>query len=186
VAPQKWKEKTSLKKKTFKPEKVVESALKKIEEKAEKSERDSVQAAIDRLRSKVGKSKSPPSAKEAVAKGFESGSGERTGLPPGGRLTGKLATEILMYQQEISYQIRNNWVFSQELAGMRTDLEARLMIKIMANGEIKDVWFEKRSGNRHLDESAYKAVVKSSPLPELPRGYQYYSVGLIFTPSGLQ
>jgi colicin import membrane protein len=186
VAPQKWKEKTSLKKKTFKPEKVVGSAIKRIEKKAEKSERDSVSAAIDRLRSKVGEAEATRSVKEEVAKGQESGFGKRTGLPPGGRLTGKLATEILLYQQEISYHIRNNWVFSEEVAGKRTDLEARLMIQITANGEIKDIWFEKRSGNRHLDESAFKAVVKSSPLPALPRGYQYYKVGLIFTPSGLQ
>ncbi len=186
VAPQKWKEKTSLKKKTFKPEKVVQSAIKRIEKKAEKSERDSILAAIDRLRSKVGEAEATGSVKEEVAKGRKSGSGQRTGVPAGGRLTGRLATEILMYQQEISYHIRNNWVFSEELAGKRVDLETRLRIKIMANGEIKDVWFEKRSGNRYLDESAYKAVVKSSPLPVLPRGYQYYNVGLIFTPSGLQ
>ena len=72
------------------------------------------------------------------------------------------------------------------MADQRTDVEARLMIKIMANGEIRDIWFEKRSGNRYLDDSAYKAVMKSSPLPALPRGYQFYTVLLGFTPSGLQ
>ena len=72
------------------------------------------------------------------------------------------------------------------LAGKLSDLETRIMIKIMANGEIKDVWFEKRSGNQYLDESAYKAIVKSNPLPPLPKGYQFYQVGLIFTPTGLQ
>lgn len=186
VAPQQWKEKTSLKKKTFKPDKVVKSAIKRIEKEAEKSELDSVSAAIDRLRNKVGEAETTATAPGKVAKDESSGFGQRTGMSAGGRLTGKLATEVLMYQQEISYHIRNNWVFSEELAGKRTDLETRLMIKIMANGEIKEVWFEKRSGNRYLDESAYKAVMKSNPLPALPSGYQYYNVGLIFTPSGLQ
>ncbi len=58
----------------------------------------------------------------------------------------------------------------------------------MQNGKIKDIWFEKKSGNSYFDESAFKAVKKSDPLPKLPKEYfkPYYNLGLIFTPSGLK
>jgi colicin import membrane protein len=74
------------------------------------------------------------------------------------------------------------------LTGGRTDLEAVLVIKIMPNGEIQDIWFEKKSGNSYFDDSVYKAVKKSNPLPPLPKDYQrpFYNVGLVFTPSGLR
>jgi colicin import membrane protein len=64
-------------------------------------------------------------------------------------------------------------------------MEVRILIKILKSGQIRDIWFETRSGNRFLDESALKAVKKSNPLSPLPRGYNTYDVGLIFTPSGL-
>jgi len=99
---------------------------------------------------------------------------------------GRPAPEILVYQQEIAYHVRNNWAYPEQLAGQRKDLETRLVISIMASGEIKDVRFDKRSGNSYLDDSAYKAVVKSNPLPPLPKGYQFYTVILGFTPAGLQ
>ncbi len=192
LAPQKWKEKTSLKEKTFKPEKVVKSAIKRLEKTAEASKPDPLATALDRLREKVEKSEKADSA-TGVPGGTagsrsknQAGQGAGSGLSGGGGLPGVLTTAILLYQRDIHDRVRNNWVFSEELAGARSDLETRLMVKIMANGEIKDVWFEKRSGNRYLDDSAYKAVMKSNPLPPLPKGYKQYNVGFIFTPSGLQ
>ena len=96
--------------------------------------------------------------------------------------------KIDLYQLEIKFQIQKNWAFSEQLAGNHNNLESILVIKIMPNGEIKDVWFEKKSGNSHLDESARKAILKSDPLPPLPSEINgpYFTVGMIFTPSGLQ
>jgi colicin import membrane protein len=95
---------------------------------------------------------------------------------------------LRIYQAEIAYQIQKNWAFSEQMAGGRTDLEAALGIKIMADGEIEEVWFDQRSGNRLLDDSAYRAVIKSSPLPPLPHGLfkDQYIVGLKFGPKGLK
>jgi colicin import membrane protein len=58
----------------------------------------------------------------------------------------------------------------------------------MPDGEVRDVWFEKKSGNAYFDDSAFKAVKKANPLPQLPKGYlrPFYNLGLIFTPSGLK
>lgn len=86
-------------------------------------------------------------------------------------------------------RINRNWAFSEHLASRRFNLEAVLVIRIRADGEIVDIWFEKKSGDRYFDNSAYNAVVKSNPLPPLPRAYtayaDTYTIGLRFTPSGL-
>ena len=186
VAPKKGRKiKESLKKKTFKPSKVVKSAITRIEKQVEDSRPNPVIEAINRLKSKVGSSEARDI--EAKREGLTGGQG---GNVPGGALaTGYLALKpIDIYKAEIPYHIEKNWAFSEQLSGGDTDLVAVVVIKIMQNGEIKDIWFEKKSGNSYFDESAFKAVKKSDPLPELPKEYfkSYYNLGLIFTPSGLK
>jgi len=95
-------------------------------------------------------------------------------------------SQIEIYQAEVSVRLKNNWVFSEKLAGDTKGLESRLVIKIMADGKITDVWFEKRSGNTYLDNSAYKTVMRSNPLPPLPEGFAYFHLVLGFTPTGLK
>jgi colicin import membrane protein len=181
VAPKKGKKiKESLKKKTFKSSKVVKSAITRIEKQVEDSSPNPVIEAINRLKSKVGSSE----ARDIGVKGDG-----LAGIPGGTLATGYLALKpIDIYKAEIPYHIEKNWAFSEQLAGGDTDLIAVVVIKIMQNGEIKDIWFEKKSGNTYFDESAFKAVKKSDPLPKLPKEYlkSYYNVGLIFTPSGLK
>jgi len=55
-------------------------------------------------------------------------------------------------------------------------------VKIMKDGKIRDIWFERRSGNAYFDDSAFKAVKKSDPLPPLPQGFSepFYKVGFRF------
>jgi colicin import membrane protein len=185
VAPKKGRKiKESLKKKTFKPSKVVKSAITRIEQQVEVSRPDPVIEAINRLKTKVGSSE----ARDIGGKG-EGLTGQQGGMPGGAMTTGYLALKpIDIYKAEIPYHIEKNWAFSEQLSGGDTDLVAVVVIKIMQNGEIKDIWFEKKSGNSYFDESAFKAVKKSDPLPELPKEYlkPYYNLGLIFTPSGLK
>ena len=115
--------------------------------------------------------------------------GTPSGRPGGSGLTSAQERDrVRIYQAEIAYQVQKNWAFSEQLAGGRTDIEAALGIKIMSDGEITDIWFDQRSGNRHLDESAYRAIVKSNPLPPLPQGLfgSQYTVGLRFGPGGIK
>lgn len=186
VATKKSKKiKKSLKKKTFKPSNVVKSAITRIEKQVEDSRPDPVIEAINRLKTKVGSSE----ARDIGAKG-EGLTGQGGNIPGGALTTGYLALKpIDIYKAEIPYHIEKNWAFSEQLAGGGdTDLVAVVVIKIMQTGVIKDIWFEKKSGNSYFDESAFKAVKKSDPLPELPKEYlkPYYNLGLIFTPSGLK
>ena len=95
---------------------------------------------------------------------------------------------MVRYKSLMPNHIESKWVFNEQLVGGRTNLVSVIVIKIMPNGEITDIWFEKKSGNSYFDDSVYKAVKKSSPLPPLPREYTrpYYELGLIFTPKGLK
>ena len=188
LAPEKKKPKKSLKKKTLDRSKMIDSALEKIEKKVEKTETDSVTSAIEQLKRKVAASEAPPLTGSGGAASGKAGAG--TVGPAGGAGAGgaRVQESILIYQAEIQYQIQKNWAFSQQLAGDNTQLEAVLAIKVLRSGEIEDIWFDKKSGNEYLDDSAHKALVKSNPLPPLPNDYMgpYYKVGLRFGPKGLK
>ena len=174
--------KKSLKKKTFKSSRVVKSVIARVEKKVEEARPNPIAEAIDRLKNKVAIGCQEPQLRTGVAS-------SSTGVAGSHGAGGKKTLELIdIYKSQISYYIEKNWAFSKQLAGGRTDLAAVVVIRIMRNGEIKDVWFEKKSGNTYFDESAYKAVMKSNPLPMLPKGYlrPYYNLGLIFTPSGLR
>ena len=186
LAPKTIKPKKSLKKETFDRSKIIDSAIDRIEKKVEKTETDSVASAIEELKRKVA-------ATESQTETGTGGSGKAVGGvagPAGGSGGGgaRVQESILIYQAEIQYQIQKNWAFSQQLAGDNTQLEAVLAIKVLRNGEIEDIWFDKKSGNGYLDDSAYKAIVKSNPLPPLPNDYMgpHYKVGLRFGPKGLK
>lgn len=185
IAPKSKKIKKSLKKKTFKSSKVVKSAIAAIEKKVEDSRQDPVAEAIDRLKTKVEKSGRIGQPGHKIGKGT---------VRPGAGITGgsgagdKHALELIdIYRVEIAYQIQKNWAFSESLAGGRTDLVVELAFTVMPGGEIKDIWFDTRSGNRYLDESAYKAVMKSNPVNPHPSGLseKVVYVGLRFGPKGL-
>ncbi len=171
--------KESLKKKTFKPSKIVKSAITKIEKQVANSRPNPVIAAINRLKNKAGSTE---------AKDIEANGGGLIGQ--GGALAKgyRMLKPIDIYKAEIPYHIEKNWAFPEQLTGGDTNLVAVVVIKIMQNGAIKDIWFEKKSGDSYFDESAFKAVKKSDPLPKLPKEYlkAYYNLGLIFTPSGLK
>ena len=188
LAPEKAKPKKSLKKKTLDRSKMIDSALDRIEKKVEKTETDSVTSAIEQLKRKVAASEAPPLTGSGGAASGRAGTGAVG--PSGGAGIGgaRVQESILIYQAEIQYQIQKNWAFSQQLAGDNTELEAILAIKVLRNGEIEDIWFDKKSGNAYLDDSAYKALVKSNPLPPLPNDYlgPHYKLGLRFGPKGLK
>lgn len=172
--------KRSLKKKTFKPEKVVKRAINRIKKDVEASKSDQIKKALARLEEQVEKTGPLNLDKQGAPKGPK--------VPGDAGADSKKALELIdIYRVEIAYRIQKNWAFSEQLAGGQTDLEAWVAIKIARNGEIKDIWFDKRSGNDYFDEAAKNAIKKSNPLPPLPNGYlrPYCEAGFHFTSSGL-
>jgi colicin import membrane protein len=93
-----------------------------------------------------------------------------------------------LYRIEIAYQIQKNWAFNDQLAGDDQSLMAAIVFKVMPDGEIRDVFFTDHSGNAYLDESAYKAIIKSNPVDRHPQGLvrPYVEIGIRFTPQGIR
>ncbi|MFW6335017.1 MAG: energy transducer TonB, partial [Desulfosalsimonas sp.] len=159
------------------PDKVISDAVSRMEREAEKNKPDAVSDRIARLQGEV--------EGQDYKKRFRENSRQGSGGSGGRSHSGDLSP-MEIYQAEVAALMKQNWAFSPDMAGENArGLEARLVIKIMSDGEISDVWFEKRSGNDYLDESAYRTVMKASPLPPLPEGRSRYHLLLGFTPSGL-
>ncbi len=174
--PKPAKKKRALKKKTYRADKVLDSARKAMEKNVVKSAEKQTQDTLGKAFSRLAKEVKKQGGSRPLANVSGSGAtGDKTDY-----------TAIDLYNLELMYKIRQNWAFNERLAKADKGLEARVLIKILKNGQIRDVWFETRSGNRYLDESALKAVKKSSPLSPLPKGYASYEIGLKFSPSGLK
>jgi colicin import membrane protein len=187
VASEPKKPKKSLKRETFKPSESIQSALSQIEKKVETAPPpDPLKETLKKLEKRVER------AEAAGTPGGSGASSVSTPGPAGAKASGgdgqAALTQITIYQAEIPFHIQRHWAYSEQMAGGQKDLAAWIIIKIMPNGEIADIWFEKKSGNTYLDESAFKAVKKSSPLPPLPKGYNkpFMDLGLRFTPLGLE
>ena len=181
IAPKKKKIKKSLKKKTFKSARVVKSAITQLEKNVEKSRPDQIRQAIDRLKDQVKKT-GPNNRK--THNGVKS-----PGIPGESGAGSKKVLELIdIYRIEIAYLIQKSWAFSEQMAGGQKNLEAYLALKVMPNGEIKDIWFDKRSGNNYFDDSAKKAIMKSNPVRPHPPGVTkpFVIVGLRFTPKGIK
>lgn len=184
LAPKKWKPKTSLKEKTFKTSTAVKHAIRELEKKTHRLHEKELASALARLKKEVRRQGPAVGLQReaAAGKAFPGAADGQSGLSP------RALQQIDIYKTEVAYEIQKHWAFSDQLFGDKPGLETVLVIKILPDGTISDIWFEKRSGNRYLDESAYRAVQKSNPLPRLPEGYlrPFYNLGLVFTPSGLK
>jgi len=71
------------------------------------------------------------------------------------------------YYAEIWARIRGQWSMPQGILP-KGDVETVINVRILRNGAVVDVGFEKKSGNRYFDDSAVRALKKASPLPPLP------------------
>lgn len=185
MAPRADQPKTSLKHATFQPDKAMQQALARLEQEVAQTtpqetpatdpeSNESLEDALARLRAQVGDT------------GLLQNTGSGTGRG-GGRSTPQQLRSIDIYRAMLPGHIEHNWAFNPQLTGGQSDLSAIIMIRIARSGEIQDIWFEKKSGNRFLDDSADNAVRKSNPLPPLPSDYpqSHYTLGLIFTAAGL-
>ncbi|MEW6079701.1 MAG: TonB C-terminal domain-containing protein [Thermodesulfobacteriota bacterium] len=180
------KVKTALKEKTFNPAQNLDKAIARLEKKVEQKKEDapestdSINQALSRLRQAEENSHQSVTVSGSVG----GGGGPGLGGPAGGGSNKELEA-IDIYKLEIRYHILKNWVFSSQLVGADQELKTVIGIKIDADGTITDTWFDRKSGNEYYDDSAYKAVLKSNPLPRLPDGFRSYTVGLEFTPSDM-
>ncbi len=181
IVKKKKKVKRSLKKRTYKSALVRKTAIKQIEPKVKQEKSDPLAEAFERLRREIKK------AETGKQENKKPGNNIRSENFKG--IAGKKRLELInIYRVEVAYQVQKNWAFSEQLAGGRNDLMSEIAFKIMPDGQIHDIWFDKRSGNIYLDESARKAIMKTNPVRPHPKGIKksYIIVGLRFTPEGIK
>ena len=101
--------------------------------------------------------------------------------------SGTIELRIKVYYTIIWGKIRESWILPGGLVKNQEGLEAIISFKILRDGKIEDIRFEKFSGNSYFDKSVLRAVEKADPLPPLPREFkeEYLDVGVRFHPSEL-
>ncbi len=183
VAKPRKQTKKALKYKTFKSKKVVKNALKRVEKKLDAQPPKPLEDTIKKLREKVAKEGRPGPAGDTTVKSDKVG---KSGVF--GRGTRKEIELIDLYRLEIAYAINKNWAYAEQLSGSGKKLMASIAFKVMPDGDIVDIFFTDRSGNQYLDDSAFKAIKKSSPVKPHPDKLSrpYVEMGLRFTPEGVR
>ncbi len=178
--PQEIEKKQSMKKRTYKRERVMESAIKNVEKQVTATETDQKQQALDQIRSAVA----AQAAQEPGTSESSTAATDRSGLWG----EGKTSTDIeRIYTAEVAFHIKKNWAFSEQMAGGEKNLTNEVVIRIARSGDIDEIWFDRRSGNSYFDDSTYKAILKSSPLPTIPDEIQApLTLGFRFNPDGLK
>lgn len=68
------------------------------------------------------------------------------------------------------------------------DLSTTIAVTISANGKIKNMFIENSSGDKIFDQFVLKALRAADPLPNIPPALkkQYFDIGLVFKPGGIQ
>lgn len=104
-----------------------------------------------------------------------------SGQSSGGQAGRAADLRFRAYYDQIWGLIRSAWVLPEGVA-----TEGKLLtvvgIKISPNGDVEQFWIEKKSGNEYYDQSALRAIRKSTPLPALPEelGKEPLEVGINF------
>lgn len=127
-----------------------------------KTEPAKQKAALDRrieeLRKKVEQSERAEASRPAMSTRFST-SGQMS--------EADLNNRMGIYYAVLWNRIRSQWALPADLTKGKA-LEAVVLVRILRSGEIAELDFEKRSGNRYFDDSTLKAVQKASPFPPLP------------------
>jgi colicin import membrane protein len=81
----------------------------------------------------------------------------------------QIESKLNEYYSVIWAKIKQEWTLPENLLKETVDLETIIVIIIERDGKIQRSWFEKRSGDVHYDQAAMRAILKSDPLPSIPR-----------------
>ncbi len=138
--------------------------------------KESLKAALEKLRRENENRISPSPAARSSAGGVSS--------PPG---TGASAGISDIYKAQLISRILGNWTAPEQLLHLRRDLTAVISVQLAPNGGIRHMEMRHRSGNPHLDDTAWRAVLKASPFPPPPEHMPPDTLFTFrFTPLGLQ
>ncbi|TFG37701.1 MAG: TonB C-terminal domain-containing protein [Syntrophobacterales bacterium] len=123
--------------------------------------------------------------KERVISSQESASPASPGVASQGHV--EMNMKMRVYYSLVWSKVRENWALPEGILH-DDNLVAVIGVKILRNGNVAEIDFEKKSGNRYFDESAVKAIRKAGPFPPLPDwvNESYIEVGVRFHSSDLR
>jgi len=144
------------------------------EAKTHRKETGSVDTAIEGIKKKVAATAAPPAT---AAKGSQ---------PVAAHGHPEPNMQMRVYYSVVWSMIKEKWALPEGILN-NTNLETVIGAKILKNGTVVDLTFEKQSGNRYFDESAMKAIKKVGKFPVLPEGLnkKYIDLGIRFRSSEL-
>jgi len=133
-------------------------------------------SAIEDIKRKVA-SASPSSSASASAGASHAGTSHGTS---------EMNMKMKVYYSVVWSMIKEKWALPKSILP-DDNLEAIVETKILRNGSVSGLSFEKRSGNKYFDESAIKAIKKAEPFPPLPDwlNRSYIDLGIRFHSSEL-
>jgi colicin import membrane protein len=153
----------------IRPISIEKTKTRKIEP-SKKEASGEVGKAIDGIKNKVLSSKEESSSTAVASRGHVA-----------------MNLKMRVYYSLIWSKVKQEWALPEGILH-DDNLVAVIDAKILRNGNVDDVSFEKRSGNKYFDESAIKAIRKASPFPPLPEWIKdnYIEVGVRFHSSELR
>ncbi len=146
-------------------EKLIESALDRIKERAQ----------AEQTTKKAG----------GIASGAGTGDGQGAVAPGSGGQGGGIVKgfEFIVYRNRVQNLIKERWVW----VGKRNDLEVTVHFGITESGEVVGLRLVRASGDQSFDSSVFRAIKSASPLPPPPESYRkdFSDVELTFQPKDL-
>ncbi len=115
--------------------------------------------------------------------------GSSSNQPTGGKksVSGSSSLIEARYHAAIFGRLQQFWSLPEYMQ-KDPDLTAVAVITISKNGEIADMFFESKSGDRVFDQFVTKAIEAANPLPPIPEAMkkQRHELGLVFKPEGIR
>ena len=129
--------------------------------------------AVEKLKKKLG-DKTPASA-------------ESTSPAASAAAGGQMDDRLAEYYRVIWSRIKSQWALPGGI-NPRNDVEAVVNIRILKDGSITGMTFEKKSGLGYFDNSVLRALKKAPPLPPRPEWYREngLEIGIRFLSSDLR
>ncbi len=144
-------------------EKLIQSALARVKDRAESGQKKQQEAAIN---------SGPAEGAGAGAIGSE---GRGGGIVRG--------VDFIVYYNQMRHLIRERWTW----VGKRSDLEVTVRFGIQESGEVVGLKIVQSSGDPSYDDSVFRAIRRASPLTPPPESYRkdFMDVELTFRPKDL-
>jgi colicin import membrane protein len=104
------------------------------------------------------------------------------------KVSGSSSSQIeRLYYAAITNRLLQYWALPESMQ-KQSNLLSTAVITINSNGQIADIFFEQRSGDRVFDQFVTKTIKAANPMPAIPAAMkkQRVEIGLNFKPGGIQ